>query len=117
MKRVLLVEDSEMFYHLLKKMLKGVGVEWTRLGEEAIERYKEKKPELVIMDVVLPDMSGIEAIKEIKKIDNNAKIIVLSGIDHDEVVQDAKKAGATAYISKSAGVNYLRSKIYEELEN
>ena len=117
MKTVLLVEDSDMFYQLLKKMLKNVEVEWARFGEEAIEKYKEKKPELVIMDVVLPDMSGIDVIREIKKLDEKAKIIVLSGIDHEEVIQDAKQAGAMDYISKSAGINYLRKRIYKELEN
>ena len=116
MKSVLLVDDSEIFYNLMKKVMKEVRVEWARYGEEAIKIYREKKPDIVLVDIILPDMSGIEIIKKIREEDSNAKIIVLSGIDHDEVVEDAKRAGAHDYISKSEGVQYLRERIYEELK-
>ncbi len=115
MSTVLLVEDSEMFHELIKRVFASDKLEWARTGKEAIEIYKKSKPDIVLMDVILPDMNGIEAIKKIKSIDKNAKIIVLTGIDYDEVREDAIRAGAVDYISKNAGVSYLKQRVYEEI--
>ncbi len=117
MKKLLLVEDSEMFYHLLTKALKRVDVKWAMDGKDALLKVREVQPDIMLVDVVLPDMSGIDLIKKIKDIHPNAKIIVISGIDHDEVRRDALRAGAVDYISKSAGLNYLRERIYREIED
>ncbi len=115
MKSMLIVDDSEMFYRLMKRAIKNVKLEWAKSGEEALKLYRETKPALVLMDVVLPDMSGIEAIRKIKEFDKDAKIIVLSGIDNHAIKKDSVNAGADEYISKSAGLNYIVDKVEKEL--
>ncbi|GAI02359.1 unnamed protein product [marine sediment metagenome] len=69
-------------------------------GNEAVERYKELKPGLVTMDIIMPDMSGIEAVKEIKKIDPEAKILMVSAMGQQAVVLEAIQAGALDYVIK-----------------
>lgn len=67
---------------------------------EAIERYKELKPEVVTMDITMPEMNGIDAIKEIRKIDPNATIIVCSAMGQQAMVIEAIQAGAKDFIVK-----------------
>ncbi len=116
MKKVLVVDDSEMFYNLLKRALTELSVEWSRTGREALGHYTKLKPNLVIVDILLPDIDGVSLIRELKKRDNNARIIALSGIDHSEVVQEAMSAGAIDYITKTAGIDYIRRKIKENIQ-
>jgi len=111
MKSMLLVDDSEMFYHLMKRAIKNAELEWAKSGEEALNVYQKTKPALVLIDVVLPDMSGIEVIKKIRPLSKDTKIIVLSGIDNDAIKKDSTNAGADEYISKSAGLTYIVDKI------
>ncbi|NPA74911.1 MAG: response regulator [Euryarchaeota archaeon] len=115
MKNLLVVEDSEMFYRLIKSALKNVNVLWAKSGEEAIEKYKSFRPNLVLVDIILPDMNGVEVIHQLKKYDENAKIIVVSGIDHNEVMKESLAAGAVDYIPKTAGIEHLRRKINENI--
>ncbi len=69
-------------------------------GRDAVELYKEHEPDLVTMDITMPVMSGIEAIKEIKRIDGEAKIIVCSAMGQQKVVVEAIEAGALDFIVK-----------------
>jgi two-component system chemotaxis response regulator CheY len=69
-------------------------------GVEAVMKYKEHKPTLVTMDVLMPKADGIQALRAIKKIDPNAKVIMISSTGKSHIVQDAMKAGAVDYILK-----------------
>ncbi len=111
MKSLLVVEDSEMFYRLVQRAISDVDVLWARTGTEAVDLYREKSPNLVLMDILLPDISGIEVIKMIKKLDQNAKIIVVSGIEQDELTKEILSAGAIEFLSKNAGINYLKKRL------
>nr|3CWO_X Chain X, beta/alpha-barrel protein based on 1THF and 1TMY [Thermotoga maritima] len=73
-------------------------------GREAVEKYKELKPDIVTMDITMPEMNGIDAIKEIMKIDPNAKIIVCSAMGQQAMVIEAIKAGAKDFIVNTAAV-------------
>nr|2LLE_A Chain A, Chemotaxis protein CheY, Imidazole glycerol phosphate synthase subunit HisF chimera [Thermotoga maritima] len=73
-------------------------------GREAVEKYKELKPDIVTMDITMPEMNGIDAIKEIMKIDPNAKIIVCSAMGQQAMVIEAIKAGAKGFIVNTAAV-------------
>ena len=68
--------------------------------EEGVKAYKELKPDLVMMDIIMPDTSGIEAIKDIISFDSNARIIVCSALGHQANVLDALNAGAKHFIEK-----------------
>ena len=69
-------------------------------GAKAIELYKNERPDLVTMDITMPDMDGIAAVKEIIKIDPNAKIIMCSALGQQSMVMEAIKSGAKDFIVK-----------------
>jgi DNA-binding NarL/FixJ family response regulator len=71
-------------------------------GAEAVERFRELKPDVVVMDLQMPDMNGVEAIEAIRSISPNARIVVLTTYDGDVQAFRAMKAGAAAYLLKSS---------------
>ncbi|RBP46785.1 chemotaxis protein CheY [Garciella nitratireducens] len=102
-KRVLVVDDAVFMRMMIKDIL--VKNEFEVVGEaangaEAVEKYKELKPDIVTMDITMPEMDGIEAVKEIRKIDPNAKIIMCSAMGQQAMVMDAIQAGAKDFIVK-----------------
>jgi len=98
MKKILVANDTKSIYDLIVEYLKGHEVIWANNGEIAVELYKKEKPDIVLMDILMPILNGVEAIKKIKEIDNDAIIIVLSGIENDDVVEEAFYSGAEKYI-------------------
>lgn len=102
--RILIVDDSQFFRTQMKKILSeaGIGRRYyeAKDGQEAISQYVQNKPDLVLMDMVMPNIDGVKATQAIKKFDPNAKIIVFSSIENRHIVNDAIKFGATNYILK-----------------
>src|SRR5512147_634956 len=83
-------------------MLNGDGFEVFEAenGAKAVESYKLIHPDLVLMDVTMPEMDGLTALKEIRKIDLNAKVIMLTALGQESVVLEAVKSGARDFIVK-----------------
>jgi two-component system chemotaxis response regulator CheY len=101
--RILLVDDAQVIRVMLTKILKAAGYEIAgeaSNGLEAVEKYKDLNPDLVTMDITMPTMSGIEAVREIRKYDPEAKIIMCSAIGQKSMVIEAIEAGARNYIIK-----------------
>ena len=69
-------------------------------GAEAIELYQKLRPDIVTMDVVMPQMSGIDAARRILKMDRNAKVIIISAMGQDNLIMEAINVGAKDYIMK-----------------
>lgn len=69
-------------------------------GKEAFEKYKESEPDVVLMDVIMPNMNGLQSTKKILDYDPNAKIIVLTAADQKKVKDDFKEIGVDEYITK-----------------
>ena len=102
-KRILVVDDAAVIRLMLTKILESDDYEVVgdaSNGTEAVEKYKELKPDLVTMDITMPDMDGIQAVKEIKKIDPNAKIVMCSAMGQKMMVLEAIEAGAVNFIVK-----------------
>ena len=102
-KTVLVVDDSEVMREMIMDTLKDKGYTIAgeaKDGDEALVRYKEFKPTVVTMDVVMPSKHGIEAIKTIIEHDPGARIVVISGLHQKSLVMDALDAGARDYIIK-----------------
>lgn len=102
-KRILLVDDASVSKLMLRKILAGDDYEIVgeaSNGIEAIQKYQVLKPDLVTMDISMPDMDGFEALVAIKKIDPNAKIIMCSSLSHKLRVLQAISAGAVNFIVK-----------------
>lgn len=102
-KRVLIVDDAIFMRMKLKDILEKNGyqvIAEAQNGIEAIEKYKSDKPDLVTMDITMPEMDGVTALKGIKAIDPQAKVIMCSAMGQQSMVMDAIKAGAIDFIVK-----------------
>lgn len=103
MTRVLVVDDAAFMRMMLKDILLKGGFEIAgeaTNGAEAVRLYQELKPELVTMDITMPEVDGIAAVKEIKKIDPNAKVVMVSAMGQQAMVIEAIQAGASDFIVK-----------------
>jgi len=103
MTRVLIVDDAAFMRLSLKTILENCGFEVVgeaNTGIKAIQLYKQLKPDLVTMDLTMPELGGVEAIKMIKVIDKDARIIVISSMGHEINVREAIMAGAISFIVK-----------------
>jgi two-component system chemotaxis response regulator CheY len=102
-KRVLIVDDAAFMRMMLKDIMTKANYEVldeATNGREAVEKYKELKPDIVTMDITMPEMDGIQAIKEIKKIDPAAVVVVCSAMGQQAMVIEAIQAGAKDFIVK-----------------
>lgn len=102
-KTVLIVDDAVFMRMKLKDILEKNG--YAVLGEaknglEAVEKYKTEKPDLVTMDITMPEMDGVEALKEIKAFDANAKVLMCSAMGQQSMVMEAIREGALDFIVK-----------------
>lgn len=102
-KRILIVDDAAFMRMMIKDILVKNGYEIAGEAENgmvAIERYRELWPDLVIMDITMPEMDGIQAVREIKKINYDAKIIMCSAMGQQAMVIESIQAGARDFIVK-----------------
>jgi two-component system chemotaxis response regulator CheY len=101
--RILVVDDAAFMRMMIKDILIKHGFEVVgeaANGLEAILRYKELAPDLVTMDITMPEMDGIAAVKQIKKMDPNARVIMCSAMGQQAMVLEAIQAGARDFIVK-----------------
>ncbi len=101
--RFLVVDDSEFIRRSMKvvvKLLNGEVVGEAKDGLEAIEMYKRTRPDIVTLDIVMPNMTGVEAVKHLVKLDPNAKVIMVSSLGYQDKVKEAIVNGAKYFIVK-----------------
>ncbi len=102
-KRVLVVDDAMFMRDILRDIFASEGFEVVgeaSNGVEAVEKYKELKPDLVTMDLVMPLKNGIEAMREILAFDAKAAVVVCSALEQEKLAIEAIEAGAMDYIVK-----------------
>lgn len=102
-KTVLIVDDVAFVRKTLSEILGDAGyaiVGEAADGKEAVEKWRELRPDLVTMDVVMPNLGGIDATKEILKLDRHAIVVMISAMDQVHLVMEAINAGARDYIQK-----------------
>lgn len=102
-KKVLIVDDAAFMRMMIKNIITKSGYEVVGEAENAavaVELYKELKPDLVTMDITMPEMDGIAGVKAIKAIDPNASIIMVSAMGQQAMVMEAIQAGAKDFIVK-----------------
>ena len=100
---VLVCDDAIFMRTMISDILSQAGFEVVgeaESGLQAVEKYRELKPDLVTMDIVMPDMGGIEAVREICKSDPEAKILMCSAIGQQALVVEAIQAGAKDFVVK-----------------
>ncbi len=102
-KRILVVDDASFMRMMVKEILSKNGYEIAgeaENGQKAIEKYNELNPDLVIMDITMPEVDGIEAVKRIKAEHPEAKIVMCSAMGQQAMVIEAIQAGAKDFIVK-----------------
>ena len=103
-KRILIVDDAKFTRNMLKKIIDKTNyaevVGEATNGNEALELYDKLKPDMVTMDLVMPEKGGIETTEELIKKDNNALIVIVSALGQEALVLEAAKKGAKDFIQK-----------------
>ncbi len=100
---VLVCDDAIFMRTMISDILSQAGFEVigeAETGIQAVERFEELKPDLVTMDIVMPDMGGIDAVREIMKIDPTAKVLMCSAMGQQALVVEAIQAGAKDFVVK-----------------
>ncbi|HEV7706174.1 MAG TPA: response regulator [Gemmatimonadaceae bacterium] len=100
---VLICDDAVFMRTMISDILEESGYEivgQAETGVQAIERYKSLRPDLVTMDIVMPDMGGIDAVREITSFDANAKILMCSAMGQQALVVEAIQTGAKDFVVK-----------------
>jgi two-component system chemotaxis response regulator CheY len=103
MNKVLIVDDASVVRMIIKGILEANGfqiVGEAKNGNEALDKYRELKPDAVTMDIIMPEADGIQGLRNILGFDKKAKVIMVTAIDQRESLMDAIKAGASDYIVK-----------------
>lgn len=112
--KILIVDDDADIREILEFMLKDFETISVTNGKEALEKYKDTKPDIVLMDIVMPEMDGIEATKEILKIDPNAKILAETAYANPKG-KEMLEVGALDVIEKPFDPQKLTEKVKKYL--
>jgi len=102
-KNILICDDAAFMRMMIKDILSKNGYNVAgeaENGMKAVEKYKEVNPDLVLMDITMPEMDGIQALKEIKKVDPSALVIMCSAMGQQAMVIESIQAGAKDFIVK-----------------
>lgn len=102
MAKILIVDDAEFLRMRISKMLTAEGYEIVEAdnGAKAVELYNQVHPDVVMMDITMPEMDGLTALKHIKAMDPKAKVIMLTALGQESVVLEAIKSGARDFVVK-----------------
>ena len=118
-KKILLVDDAAFMRMMIKDILVKNGFSVCGEGQdgnEAIEKYKALQPDLVIMDITMPNMDGLAALKEIRKEYPNAKVVMCSAMGQESYVVEAIKSGASDFIVKPFQADRIVSTVTKVLK-
>jgi len=110
MARILIVDDEQDVCDMLEKFLtiKGYEVSTALSGEDALALVKEERPHIVLLDIRMPEMDGLECLESIKEIDKEIGVIMITAIKQEEVGKKAMELGAYDYITKPLSLQYLQ---------
>jgi len=103
-KRILLVDDEIDFLQLLKARLEanGYSVVTAMNGKEALEKFKREKPDALILDVMMPEINGLEVLREIRKDDQKIPIFIITAFSNEERFKAANQFNASGFIMKTS---------------
>ncbi len=111
--KVLIVDDEAGFADLLQRFLvaKGHTVSAASDGPEALQKVHDERPELVLLDIRMPQMNGIEVLRRLRASDPGVGVIMVSGISDEETTQEALSLGALDYLTKPVSFRALADRM------
>ena len=114
-KKVLVIDDEVSIRFLLREVIEDIGYHCLEAESaiRGIEIVKENKPDLIILDIQMPQMNGLEAIQKIRKIDKNVPVLMLSAFSHMENVIDNLGVKIEEFIPKPFDIDYLSKRIVQ----
>lgn len=117
MPRILVVDDEPDAVELLQEFLivKGYDVITASDGEEALRQVKEHRPHLVLLDVRMPRMNGMEVLKRVREIDREVGVIMVTAVNEEDTGREALKMGAFDYITKPLDFQYLERSLWYKI--
>ena len=117
MPRVLVVDDEPDALELLQAFLgaKGYEVLTASDGEEALQKVKEERPHLMLLDVRMPKMTGLEVLKRVREIDQEVGVIMVTAVNEEETGRQALQLGAFDYITKPLDLKYLERSLWVKI--
>lgn len=110
MTRVLIVDDAAFMRAALRKILDKNGYEIVGEAENGavgVKKYQELQPDIVTMDITMPEMDGLEALKNIRQLDPRAKVIMISAMGQESLVKESVMYGAQTFIVKPFNEKYV----------
>ena len=111
--KILVVDDEREVQEIVEEFLTGRGYEVSVAsnGEEALRAIEQEKPDVVLLDIVMPGMSGIETMKRIKELNEKTGVIVITAVRDDKVGRGLMELGAYDYITKPIDFDYLETAV------
>lgn len=103
MSKIMIVDDAAFMRVTIRKMLEAHDYEIVSEacdGVEAVDKFKQTQPDIITMDITMPNKTGIEALKEIKNIDSNVKVVMVSAMGQEQLIREAVISGASSFIVK-----------------
>ena len=109
MSKILIVDDERVFCDLLQALMKSHGHEvfTAYSGKEAIEQFQQNRPHFTMLDLHMPEMNGIETLRQIRAIDQKAAVMILTAWGTDDLEQQARRLGVTDFLSKAISLDAI----------
>ena len=116
-KSILVIDDEVAVCNMLKKFLemKGYSADTAATGQEGVEKARQNTPGIVLLDIRMPGMDGVEVLQELKKIDKNINVIMITAVNENEIGKKCIELGAYDYIIKPFDLEYLEHALLVKL--
>ena len=117
MRKVLVVDDEPQAVELLEEFLtaKGYAVVGASGGAEALHRLKEERPHLMLLDIRMPEMGGLEVLRRAREIDREVGIVMITAVNEESMGREALRMGAYDYITKPLDFDYLERVLWVKI--
>lgn len=117
-KKILIVDDDKAFCDLLRELIEERGLEATVATrcQEAFEAYQRERPQVVLLDINMPDMGGLEALARFKALDEGAVVVMVTAQRDDETAIEALRRGADGFVTKPLEVDFFWDVVTSRME-